>query len=79
MMRDFVEQHGARFLVGLEDRDAALESFLALQKIPYTPLDGAARIPEDEHWSPRGHVAVAQRLKELFVAEKVLGSAAARP
>lgn len=79
MMRDFVEQRGAKFLAGLQDRDAALESFLSAQKIPFALLDGGARIPDGDHWNPQGHAMVAERLKALFVAEKLLGPADAVP
>ncbi len=78
MMRDFVQQHGAKFLVGMQNRDAALESFLSAQKIPFTLLDGAARIPNDDHWNPQGHKTVAERLKALFAAQNVLAPAAAQ-
>lgn len=72
MMRDFTEQRGAKFLVGLQHDDPALEPFLIAQKIPYTRFDGAATIPNDDHWNPKGHATVAERLKALFVKEDVL-------
>jgi hypothetical protein len=75
MMRDFVESRGAKFLVGLQHEDAALEPFLTSQRIPYARFDDAAVIPGDDHWSPQGHATVAQRLMTLFAAENVLGPA----
>jgi len=78
MMRDFVQANGARFLVGLQYADPALEPFLAAQKIPYTRFDGAESLPGMTHWSPRGHAAVAERLMTLFAAEHVIEPAGAK-
>jgi hypothetical protein len=73
MMRDFVESRGAKFLVGLQHQDAALEPFLASEGIRYTRFDDAATIPIDGHWSVQGHATVAQHLVKLFTDEKVVG------
>jgi len=83
MMRDFVESHEAKFLVGLQHHDAALEPFLASERIPYTRFDDAATIPNDGHWNAQGHATVAQRLLKLLTDERVvvpetLGTAANR-
>jgi hypothetical protein len=75
MMRDFVESLGAKFLVGLQHQDAALEPFLASQRIPYTRFDDAATIPGDGHWNAQGHATVAQRLMKLLTEERVVGPA----
>lgn len=73
MMRDFVEGQGARFLVGLQKRDPALEPALAAAKITYVTFEDAPQIGGgDNHWNPQGHVMVAQRLKTLLAAEGVL-------
>ena len=72
MMRDYVEARGAKFLVGLQHDDPALEPFLTSQKIPHTRFDGAATIVNDDHWSPQGHATVAQRLMTLFAAGNLL-------
>jgi hypothetical protein len=74
MMRDFVEARGAKFLVGLQREDSDLEPFLAAQKIPYTRFDQAAVVPGDNHWSPEGHLTVAERLMALLAAERELGA-----
>ena len=79
MMRQFAEQRGAKFLLGLQHDDPALEPFLIAQKIPYARFDGAATIPNDDHWSPAGHATVAARLKALLAAENVLGPPVPRP
>jgi len=72
MMRHYVESHGAKFLVGLQRPDPALEPYLRSENIPYARMDGADTLPNDGHWSPKGHVTVAERLKGLLIAEKVL-------
>lgn len=77
MMRDFVAQHGAKFLVGLQRHDPALEAFLTAEKIPFTGFDGATILPNDDHWDVAGHAQVAQRLKALFDAQNVLTPAGA--
>lgn len=74
MMRDYVQSRGARFLVGLQYGDPALEPYLIAEKIPYVRMDGAETIPNDGHWSPQGHVTVAGRLMTLLRAEKALAT-----
>jgi hypothetical protein len=72
MMRDFIESRGAKFLVGLQYQDRALEPHLIAQGIPYTRLGDAELIPGDDHWSPQGHRTVARRLLALFRAENLI-------
>jgi hypothetical protein len=72
MMQEFVEQHGAKFLVGLQYADPKLEPFLVVRKIPYTRFDGAPTLPNDDHWNPQGHAMVAERLKKLFAVQHLL-------
>jgi hypothetical protein len=74
MMRDFAESHGAKFLVGLQLPDPALEPYLAAEKIPYVRMDGAETLPNDGHWSPQGHATVARRLMTLLLGEKALAA-----
>jgi hypothetical protein len=79
MMREFVESHGARFLVGLQYREPALEAMLAAQKIPYVSFDGAEHYFGDgDHWTPKGHVEVANRLMTLFAENAVIARDAGR-
>jgi hypothetical protein len=67
MMRDLVESRGARFLVGLQFGDATLESYLRAQDIRYTSFDGADSYGvQGNHWTPKGHALVADRLKALL-------------
>jgi heme/copper-type cytochrome/quinol oxidase subunit 2 len=68
MMRDLVQQRGARFIVGLQRHEPQLESFLKAQSIPHVSFDGAEHYHGDgDHWTPAGHAFVAAQLKELFV------------
>jgi lysophospholipase L1-like esterase len=67
MMREFVESQGAKFLVGLQYREAPLEAALTAQKIPYTSFDGAEHeLGDGDHWTPKGHELVAERLMTLL-------------
>jgi lysophospholipase L1-like esterase len=67
MMKEFVESQGATFLVGLQYREAALEAALTAQKIPYTSFDGADHeLGDGDHWTPKGHELVAERLLSLM-------------
>jgi len=67
MMKEFVESKGAKFLVGLQFHDPALEAALAAMKIPFTSFDGAEHeFGDGDHWTPKGHELVADRLLTLF-------------
>ena len=67
MMRDFVQSHGARFMVGLQDKGSGLEPFLTAQNIPFTSLEGAEHhFGDGDHWTPNGHAFVAKRLTTLL-------------
>jgi lysophospholipase L1-like esterase len=67
MMKEFVESKGATFLVGLQLREPALEAALTAMKIPYTSFDGAEHeFGDGDHWTPKGHELVAERLLALF-------------
>jgi hypothetical protein len=69
MMKQFVEAHGAKFVVGLQHPDPPLEASLRAQGIRYTSFEGASHYPENgEHWTPEGHVQIAARLSK-FLAE----------
>jgi lysophospholipase L1-like esterase len=67
MMKTFVESKGAKFLVGLQYRDPALEAALAAMNIPFVSFDGAEHeFGDGDHWTPKGHKLVAERLLTLF-------------
>jgi hypothetical protein len=72
MMKGFVEGHGARFLVGLQRREPALEAYLRERAIPFTTLEGVEAYPtHGNHWSPAGHTFVAARIKALLAENGV--------
>ena len=73
MMRDFVQSQGAVFLVALQRDDPKLEPFLQAQKIPHVSLAGSPTLENGIHWNPQGHIAVADRLKDLLASERVPG------
>jgi hypothetical protein len=78
MMRDLVESKGAKFLVGLQNGDARLQSFLEGQGIRYTSFEGAeSYLEKGNHWTPAGHALVADRLKALLSAAGVVKSSSA--
>src|SRR5947209_15030790 len=61
MMKEFVESHGAKFLVGLQYRDASLEDALRALKVPYTSFDGVDHeFGDGDHWTSKGHQQVAE-------------------
>ena len=67
MMKEFVESKGAKFLVGLQYREPALEEALTEMKIPYASFDGADHeFGDGDHWTPKGHHLVAERLLTLL-------------
>jgi GDSL-like lipase/acylhydrolase family protein len=67
-VRDLVEAHGARLVVGLQTSDEKLIQHLSGKKIPFVAFDGAEAYPSDygSHWTPAGHRAVAERLYDLL-------------
>ena len=74
MMREWVESKEAKFLVGLQYREPQLEAFLAAQKIRYVSFDGADHeFGDGDHWTPKGHQMVADRLMTLL-SENGIGS-----
>ena len=80
MMRDFVQARGAKFLVGEQKRehDPKLAPFLDAQGIPSTAFDAAESFDDfGFHWTPRGHVTVADALMALFARNGIAGAQAA--
>jgi hypothetical protein len=67
-IRDFVEANGARFLVGLQDRDPELARHLQASRIPFVTFDGAELFsgPKGGHWTPEGQKLVAERMLGLL-------------
>lgn len=73
MMRDFVHVRGARFLIGLQRRDAGYEAFLTAETIPFVTFEGADAYPtHGNHWTPEGSVFVADKLATLLAEQGAL-------
>jgi hypothetical protein len=74
-MREFVEAHGARLLVGLQYSDAKLIQHLQTERIPFVTFDGAESYSSryGAHWTPAGHELVAERLLALLSDNHLAG------
>jgi hypothetical protein len=80
MMRDFVQARGATFLVGEQkhEHDPRIGAFLDAQGIAHTAFDAAESFDDfGFHWTPKGHVAVADALLALFARSGIAGAQAA--
>lgn len=66
-LRDAARAQGARFLLGVQGRDAALLAFARDGAIPAVELVTRERYPHfGGHWTPEGHAYVAERLLGLL-------------
>jgi GDSL-like Lipase/Acylhydrolase family len=67
-MREFVEAHGAKLVVGLQSSDEKLTRHLQAEQIPFVDFDGAESYSNlfGAHWTPAGHRLVAERLLRLL-------------
>ncbi len=72
-MREFVEAHGARLMVGLQLNDDKLVQHLQRERIPFVSFDGAEAYSDryGAHWTPAGHRLVAERLSRLLAENNV--------
>jgi hypothetical protein len=73
-IREFVEAHGARLLVGLQSSDGKLIQHLEAEKIPFVGFDGAEAYSSlhGAHWTPEGHRLVAERLVGLLAENNIV-------
>jgi hypothetical protein len=74
-IREFVEGNGAKFLVGIQNHDEALASYLEANRIPFAKLEGAPFYTEGgfgPHWRPEGHQFVAERILRVL-SENAVG------
>jgi len=73
-MREFVEAHGARLIVGLQLSDGKLIQHLQAERIPFVTFDGAEAYADryGAHWTPAGHRLVAERLLGLLSENKLV-------
>ena len=76
--RDFVEQNGSKFMVGIQYHDEALVRTLEANRIPFVKLEGADAIKDSKenvwgaHWTPEGQKDVADRIYGLLAANGVV-------
>lgn len=72
-MREFVEAHGARLMVGLQFNDDKLAQHLQRERIPFVTFDGAEAYSSryGGHWTPAGHKLVAERLSGLLAENSI--------
>src|SRR5262249_40894765 len=74
MMRELVEARGAKFLVGLQYREAQPEAYLRRRGIPAPAFDDAPTYPSDGfHWTPAGHAVVTRHIKQLLAGAGIAG------
>jgi hypothetical protein len=73
-IREFVESHAARLIVGLQLSDDKLMQYLNAEKIPYVSFDGADAYSDrfGSHWTPAGNKLVAERLLGLLAQSKIV-------
>jgi hypothetical protein len=73
-IREFVEAHGARLIVGLQSSDDKLMQHLTAERIPFVSFDGAEAYPSlhGAHWTPAGHSLVAERLFGLLAENNMV-------
>jgi hypothetical protein len=75
-IREFVEAHGARLVVGLQARDDKLSKQLEAEHVPFVVFDGADAYPDPSgaHWTPNGQKLVADRMYDLLAANGLVGA-----
>lgn len=66
-MHEFVYRKGSQLVVGLVERQPALEHFMNNQNIPYVQLNGAERYSAMwNHWTPKGHDTVSNKIHDFL-------------
>jgi hypothetical protein len=73
-IREFVEAHGARLVVGLQRSDDELIAHLQAERIPFVTFNDAEAYSDrfGAHWTPAGHKLVAERLLRLLSENNVV-------
>jgi hypothetical protein len=73
-IREFVEAHGARLMVGLQRSDDKLMQHLQVERILFVTFDEAEAYPDRSgaHWTPAGHKLVADRLLRLLSENNIV-------
>ncbi len=75
-IRDFVEAHGAKLVVGQQTKDDKLSRQLEADHIPFVAFDGAEAYsdPSGAHWTPNGQKLVADRIFGLLSQQGLAGA-----
>jgi hypothetical protein len=76
-IRDYVEGHGAKFFVGIQNHDDALAAYLEANRIPFAKLEGAPFYTQGglgPHWTPEGQKVVAERIFGMLKANGLVGA-----
>jgi hypothetical protein len=74
-VRDFVEAHGAKLIVGLQSSDDdKLIQHLKAERIPFVAFDGVETYSNasGRHWTPGAHKLVAERLLGLLSETNII-------
>jgi hypothetical protein len=73
-IREFVEAHGARLVVGLQRSDDELIQHLQAERIPFVAFNDAEAYSDrfGAPWTPAGHKLVAERLLRLLAENNVI-------
>lgn len=75
-IRQFVEAHGAKLVVGLQANDRKLSRQLEAEHVPFVSFDGAEAYsdPSGAHWTPKGQRLVADRMYDLLAQQGLVGA-----
>jgi hypothetical protein len=73
-IHEFVQARGARLIVGLQHSDDKLIQHLQAERIPFVTFDEAEAYSNlyGAHWTPRGHILVAERLLGLLSENNIV-------
>jgi len=73
-IRQYVEDNGSKFLVGIQHHDDALATYLEANGIPFAKLDGIPFYTQGwgPHWTPEGQKIVAGRILDLLSANHIV-------
>jgi lysophospholipase L1-like esterase len=78
-VRDLARSTGARFAVAFVQREPGFQAFCVESGIPFLDLSAAEQYPEVGHWTPAGHVAVAEALQRFLASEGWLAAGGDAP
>ena len=73
-IRQYVEDNGSKFFVGIQHHDDALATYLEANGIPFAKLDGIPSYTQGwgPHWTPEGQKIAADRILDLLSANHIV-------